>query len=72
MTISEMAKAELKLYAQTELFRDREENPFQQNAHIDVDAYIAFNDQFNEFTNHASRPFRPMAEKDLKLSGNNK
>ena len=67
MKISEKIKAELKLYAQTALFEGREENPFLQNANANVDAYIAFNDQFNEFINHSSRPFRPMVEKDIKL-----
>jgi hypothetical protein len=65
MKISEKTRAELKLYAQAAFFDGWEENPFLQIA--DVDAYIAFNDQFNEFINHASRPFRPMVEKDIKL-----
>jgi hypothetical protein len=67
MKISEKTRAELKLYAQAAFFEGRKENPFLQNVNADVDAYIAFNNQFNEFINHSSRPFRPIIEEDIKL-----
>ncbi|TAN45550.1 MAG: hypothetical protein EPN22_02275 [Nitrospirae bacterium] len=42
-------------------------NPFIKNGKVDVDAYIEFVTQFNEFINHEPKPFEPMIERDMKL-----
>ena len=42
-------------------------NPFVKDGKPNVDAYIEFVNQFNEFINHAFKPFKPLIEKDMKL-----
>jgi hypothetical protein len=42
-------------------------SPFVRNGVVDIDAYIEFVQQFNEFINHEPKPFRPMIEKDMRL-----
>jgi hypothetical protein len=42
-------------------------NPFIKDGEVDVDAYIEFVQQFNEFINHEPKPFKPMIDKDMKL-----
>ncbi len=42
-------------------------HPFLKNGKQNADAYIEFVNQFNEFINHALKPFKPLIEKDMKL-----
>ena len=42
-------------------------NPFVKDGKPNVDAYIEFVNQFNEFVNHTLKPFKPLIEKDMKL-----
>jgi len=42
-------------------------NPFVKNGRVDVDAYIEFVTQYNEFINHQPKPFRRMIDNDMKL-----
>ncbi len=70
MKISDEAKKELlKLSLSSSLRKDMQEiasnrlNPFLK----DADAYIEFINQFNEFVNHAPKPFRPIIERVMKL-----
>jgi hypothetical protein len=42
-------------------------NPFIKDGRVDVDAYIEFVTQFNEFINHEPKPFKPMVDRDMKL-----
>jgi hypothetical protein len=42
-------------------------NPFIKDGEVDMDAYIEFVQQFNEFINHEPKPFKPMIEKEMKL-----
>ena len=42
-------------------------NPFVKNGVVDVDAYIEFVCQFNEFISHEPKPFEPMMDKDMRL-----
>lgn len=43
------------------------QNPFIKEGRVDVDAYIEFVTQFNEFTNHEPKPFQRMIDKDMRL-----
>lgn len=42
-------------------------NPFVKNGRVDVDAYIEFVTQYNDFINHKPKPFRRMIDNDMKL-----
>ncbi|MFV1951776.1 MAG: hypothetical protein ACC630_07480 [Nitrospinota bacterium] len=42
-------------------------NPFIKNGRVDVDAYIEFVTQYNEFINHEPKPFKPMIDMDIRL-----
>lgn len=42
-------------------------NPFMVNGEVNIDHWMAFLTKYNEFINHAGKPFRPMVEKDIKL-----
>jgi hypothetical protein len=74
MRLSERAEKELiELSESEELKKDMEmlslhwRSPFVRNGVVDIDAYIEFVQQFNEFINHEPKPFRPMIEKDMRL-----
>lgn len=42
-------------------------NPFIKNGIVDVDAYIEFVNQYNEFINHKPKPFTQMVDIDMRL-----
>lgn len=42
-------------------------NPFIKDGIVDVDAYLEFLQEFNEFINHEPKPFQPMIDKDMRL-----
>jgi len=42
-------------------------NPFLRNGTVDVDAYVEFVTEYNEFINHRPKPFVPMAGLVMKL-----
>jgi hypothetical protein len=72
--ISEGAANELLGLAKSESFKKDMEmlrlhrhNPFIKNGKVDIDAYIEFVTEFNEFINHEPKPFKPMIDKDMKL-----
>jgi len=74
MNLSQKAEKELLELARSEEFRKdmdlikkRWHNPFIKNGEVDIDAYIEFVQQFNEFINHEPKPFRPMIDKDMLL-----
>lgn len=74
MNISQEAEKELlTLGLSEELRNDMDrlksswQSPFIRDGGIDVDLYIEFVSQFNEFINHQPKPFQPMIEKDMKL-----
>ncbi len=55
------------LSADLEALRQRRHNPFIKDGRVDVDAYIQFLTQYNEFINHAPKPFRPIVDHDMRL-----
>lgn len=42
-------------------------NPFLVNGVVDLDKFIDFLNDYNEFINHASRPFRKIRDKKMLL-----
>lgn len=74
MKVSKKAKKELiEASRSASLRKDMREiasnrhNPFFKNGKVDADGYIEFVTQFNEFINHAAKPFRPMIDKICKI-----
>ena len=74
MKLSQKAEKELIEFARSEDFkRDtemlclRNKSPFIKDGRVDVDAYIEFVTQFNEFINHESKPFKPIIDRDMRL-----
>lgn len=74
MKLSEKAEKELSAFAKSddlrkdmEMMKARWQNPFVKDGEVDIDAYIEFVTQFNEFINHEPKPFQPMIDKDMRL-----
>lgn len=74
MKLSEKAEKELvKLGKSEELKKDMEmlrsqwQSPFIRNSEVDVDAFIEFVQQFNEFINHQPKPFKKIIDREMKL-----
>ncbi|RJQ22833.1 MAG: hypothetical protein C4560_01970 [Nitrospiraceae bacterium] len=74
MTLSENAEKELielgkseELRKDMEMLRSHWQTPFIKDGIVDIDAYIEFVQQFNEFINHEPRPFVPILDKDMRL-----
>lgn len=74
MKLSIEAEKELVELAKSESFKKdmeildrRHRSPFIIEGRVDVDSYIEFVTQFNEFINHEPKPFKPMIERDMKL-----
>ena len=42
-------------------------NPFFKDGKVDVDAYVRFVCEYNEFINHEPKPFKPWKVKEMKL-----
>jgi len=62
----ELSKSE-SLKKDMEVLRHQRHNPFIKNGNVDVDAYIEFVTEFNEFINHEPKPFKPIIDKEMKL-----
>ena len=62
----ELAKSE-SFKRDIEMLRSRWQTPFIKNGEVDIDAYIEFVTQFNEFINHEPKPFKQMIDKVMKL-----
>ena len=74
MKILRKAERELVEHAGSDSFRKdmeilnrRHPSPFMKDGKVDVDAYIEFVTQFNEFINHRPKPFRPIIDRVMKL-----
>jgi len=74
MNVSDKSQEELLKYSQSVAFKKDmntvagcKHNPFIKNGRVDVDAYIEFVTQYNEFINHQPKPFRRMIDNDMKL-----
>jgi len=74
MSISEEAARELRTLAASEEMRkdmrilaENRHNPFVKDGVVDVDAYIRFVTEYNEFINHEPKPFKPMKDHNMRL-----
>jgi hypothetical protein len=74
MNISKKAEIELVEGACSEDFRsdmqgmrDKWHSPFIINGNVDVDAYLDFVTEYNEFINHRPRQFKKIEDKYMKL-----
>lgn len=74
MKLSEKAEKELVDLAKSDGLRKdlirlkaQWQNPFVKDGKVDVDEFIEFVQQFNEFINHEPKPFKPMIDKEMKL-----
>jgi hypothetical protein len=72
--ISKAAADELREMVRSAKFADEmnsvsqsRHNPFIRSGDVDIDAYLAFVSQFNEFINHEPRKFVPMLDTYMRL-----
>lgn len=72
MSFSPEAEKELRdgleiLKKEMQALRSQRHNPFIKNSRVDIDAYIEFITEFNEFINHAPKPFEQIIDRDMRL-----
>jgi hypothetical protein len=74
MKISKESQEELIKLSRSEALRKDMEtitlsrhNPFIKEGKVDADAFIEFVTQYNEFINHAPKPFAQIVDKYMKL-----
>lgn len=72
--LSEKEKQEWTVLAESTSLRDdmrrlseSRHNPFLKDGRVDIDKYIDFLNQYNEFINHTPKPFKPMIDRIMKL-----
>ncbi len=64
--IQELSRSE-SLKKDMDILRYQRHNPFIKNGEVDINAYIEFVTQFNEFINHKPKPFKPIIDKVMIL-----
>lgn len=74
MSISDKAAKELLELSKSDSLRkdmqtvaSQRHNPFLKDGKVDVDAYIEFLSEYNEFINHEPKPFKPIKDKIMRL-----
>jgi hypothetical protein len=74
MTLSIKEKEELLALAKSSALKKdmqylaaHRHNPLIFDGKVDLDRYITFLTEYNEFINHQPKPFKPMVEKIMKL-----
>ncbi|MCL5062326.1 MAG: hypothetical protein M0Z70_11255 [Nitrospiraceae bacterium] len=74
MSISDKAAKELFELSKSDSLRKdmqtvslQRHNPFLKDGKVDVDAYIEFLSEYNEFINHEPKPFSPIKDKIMRL-----
>jgi len=72
--LSEKEKQEWTVLAESTSLRDdmrrlseSRHNPFLKDGIVDIDKYIEFLNEYNEFINHTPKPFKPMIDRIMKL-----
>jgi hypothetical protein len=72
--LSEKEKQEWTVLAESTSLRDdmrrlseSRHNPFLKDGRVDIDKYIDFLNEYNEFINHTPKPFKPMIDRIMKL-----
>lgn len=51
----------------TETVSRQRHNPFVKDGKVDIDAYLEFVTEFNEFINHEPKKFMPIIDRDMRL-----
>lgn len=74
MKLSKKAEDELSVLGKSDslkqdmiMMKAHWHDPFIKDDVVDIDAYIKFVQQFNEFINHEPKPFKPMIDKEMRL-----
>lgn len=74
MKISQQAAKEIMEISESEslkkdmdAMRRQRHNPFIKRGIVDIDAYIEFVTQFNEFINHQPKPFKQIIDREMRL-----
>ena len=74
MPFSKTAEEELRILSHSSSLKQdmdavacSRHNPFIKAGRVDIDAYIAFVSDFNEFINHELKPFVPIQDHDMRL-----
>ena len=72
--LSEKDKKELLEMAGSQTLRDdfkkmaeNQFNPFMVDGVVDLEKYVGFLNDYNEFLNHAGRPFQRIVAKDMRF-----
>lgn len=72
--ISKKAEKEFRKFSELhslrrdmEMIASSKYRPFLIDGKVDVDAYIEFVTQFNEFINHTPKPFKKIIDGDMRL-----
>ena len=56
-----------KLREDFENLEEKKHNPFIKDGKFDIERYIEFLNEYNEFINHAPKPFKKIIDKDMRL-----
>lgn len=74
MAISENEKKEFLRLADSKSLKEdmrylseHRHNPVILDGEVDIDRWVLFLNEFNEFINHEPKPFKPMIDKDMRL-----
>lgn len=74
MVLTEEEREELRQLSRSAPLREdmirlraNRHNPFIVKGEVDIDRWITFLTEYNEFINHVSKPFSPIVEKVMKL-----
>ena len=62
----ELSKSK-KLREDFKNLRKKRHNPFVKNGKVDIEKYIEFLNQYNEFINHTPKPFKKIIDRDMRL-----
>lgn len=64
--LSELSQSE-SLKKDMDILRAQRHNPFIKNGKVDIESYIEFLTEFNEFIDHKPKPFKPIIDRDMRL-----
>lgn len=74
MKLNKEEKKEMKDLAKSaslrrdmELLSQRRHNPFEATGEIDIDKFLLFLNQYNEFIGHSQKTFCRIIDKDMRL-----
>ena len=59
--------ASVELRDDMRLLRQTRHKLLREDGQVDIDKWIEFLTEYNEFINHEPKPFAPMLERDMKM-----